>query len=184
MAWAIALPAVGSSIYFYAKDEKHKAAIEEQTYRSVFAAPIAEEKPTFSGRNALHLLWTHFYDSYTDWKVLQWSLWWALAMCGFMQVQTYMQLLWHDINPGMEQENLYNGAVEAALTLLGVGGAMLAGFINNERIKKWDVWILATCSAIEGLLLLWAALSAEVWGAYVAYILFGMLYHFMITVAR
>lgn len=85
MAWAIALPAVGSSIYFYAKDKQQVS--DEQKYRSVFAVPIADEKAKFSARNAIHLLWTHFYESYTDWKVLQWSFWWALAMCGFMQVK-------------------------------------------------------------------------------------------------
>lgn len=91
-------------------------------------------------------------------------------------------MLWHEINP--TQENIYNGAIEAALTLLGVGGAVTAGYINNDLLKRFDLWILTGCSAIEGGLLIWAALTNEVWISYVTYVLFGMLYHFMITVAR
>lgn len=40
----------------------------------------------FSARRALRLLWTHFTESYSNIEVLQWSLWWAVTMAGFMQV--------------------------------------------------------------------------------------------------
>lgn len=72
-------------MYFYAKTP---AQIEEDTqYRSVFAKPVKPVKATFSGKKAVSLLWTHFKDSYTDLTVIQWSVWWALATCGFMQVR-------------------------------------------------------------------------------------------------
>lgn len=90
--------------------------------------------------------------------------------------------MWHDINP--TQENVFNGGVEALLTLLGAGGAFLAGFINNQKFEQWDMLILAGCTAINGGIILWAALTETIWISYGAYIFFGVLYHFMITVAK
>lgn len=82
---AVALPGVSSSVYFYAKTA---AQVEEDTqYHSVFAKPVEPVKVKFSGKRAVALLWTHFTDSYTDLTVIQWSVWWALATCGFMQVR-------------------------------------------------------------------------------------------------
>lgn len=97
-------------------------------------------------------------------------------------MQNYIQLLWQEISP--TQENVFNGAVEALLTLLGAGGAFVAGFINNKKFERWDMWILAGCSAINGGILLWGALTEIVWISYGSYVVFGVLYHFMITVAR
>lgn len=94
----------------------------------------------------------------------------------------YIQFLWQQINPN--HENIYNGAVEASLTLLGVGGAFAAGYINSKKFDRLDLWILASCSAIEGGLLLWGALTDSVWVSYITYVIFGMFYYFMITVAR
>lgn len=97
-------------------------------------------------------------------------------------MQSYVQLLWQQIEPN--NEYLYNGAVEAVLTLLGALGAFAAGFLNSKKFDRWDLWVLTGCSALEGGFILWAALTDSLWVAYVMYILFGTLYHFMITVAR
>lgn len=40
----------------------------------------------FSWKRASNLLWKHFVTSYSDIEVVQWSLWWALAVCGALQV--------------------------------------------------------------------------------------------------
>lgn len=50
----------------------------------VSSAPLAGR---FSARRAMRLLWTHFCESYSNAEVVQWSLWWALTMCGFTQVR-------------------------------------------------------------------------------------------------
>jgi thiamine transporter 2/3 len=57
--------------------------------------------------------------AYGDKTVVKWSLWWALATCGFYQVIFYTQLLWEDII-AISGQNLFNGAVEATYTILGV----------------------------------------------------------------
>lgn len=48
------------------------------------------------------LLWNHFRNAYTNVKVLQWSIWYAVGLCGYLQVTAYVQLLWIDIKPNPE----------------------------------------------------------------------------------
>lgn len=45
------------------------------------------------------LLWSHFKNAYTNVKVVQWSIWYAVGFCGYMQVSSYVQVLWKDIEP-------------------------------------------------------------------------------------
>lgn len=82
------------------------------------------------------------------------------------------------------EENLFNGAVEAALTLLGAIGAFAAGLLDSKRFNRFDIWILTALTTCEGVLLLWGARTQSLYVSYVVYVLFGMIYHFMITVAR
>lgn len=102
-------------------------------------------------------------------------------MAGFLQIQSYVQLLWKDIDP--DQENFFNGAVEAALTLLGAISCLVAGFISSEKFEKFDLWILTTCSLLEGVMIVISSQTEFVWVAYSMYILFGIVYMFMITLA-
>jgi hypothetical protein len=37
-------------------------------------------------KKAHYYLWKDFTSAYTNLYVLKWSLWWALATCGFLQV--------------------------------------------------------------------------------------------------
>lgn len=94
----------------------------------------------------------------------------------------YSQYLWVTINP--EHQNVYNGAVEAVLTLLGAAGAFAAGFIDSKRYERWNLWVLTVCSTLLGGVLLWGTWGNSIWIAYASYIIFGMLTHFMVTVAR
>ena len=47
---------------------------------------VAEPVRTFSWARASNLLWAHFKTSYSNIEVVQWSFWWALALCGSLQV--------------------------------------------------------------------------------------------------
>lgn len=83
-----------------------------------------------------------------------------------------------------DEKDLYNGAVEAALTLLGAIGAFAGGLLDSKRFNRYDIWILTALTTCEGALLLWGAHTKKLLVSYVVYVLFGMVYHFMITVAR
>jgi thiamine transporter 2/3 len=139
------------------------------------------KKPSFSWNRATKLIYEHFVQAYTNKTVILWSIWWSLAMAGFLQIQSYMQLLWKEIDPN--QENFYNGAVEALLTLFGSISALVAGFISSRGFEKYDLWILSFCSLLEGIMIIYSSLTQNVWIAYAMYVFFGILYMFMITIA-
>jgi solute carrier family 19 (thiamine transporter), member 2/3 len=138
------------------------------------------EKPRFSWNRARQLLWEHFIQAYSNKTVLIWSIFWSLAMGGFLQIQSYVQLLWLDIDSGKDS---YNGAVEATLTLFGAISCLVAGFIPSEKFEKFDLWIMTACSLVEGTMIIVSSITEEIWIAYAMYISFGIIYMFMITLA-
>lgn len=127
------------------------------------------------------MLWKHFLDSYSNLKIVQWSFWWALAMAGFLMVQFYVQLLWQVVDK--DRENLFNAGVEAFLTLFGAISAFLAGFMTSRTFQKYDLWILSACSLLQGIMIIISSQTNNIWVAYSMYILFGISFSFMITIA-
>lgn len=101
-------------------------------------------------------------------------------MGGFLQVQSYIQVLWEDIS---QQSTSYNGGVEAALTLCGAISCLIAGYVPSETFEKYDMWILMVCSLAEGSAMILSSFTNEVWVAYACYVFFGVTYMFMITLA-
>lgn len=63
-------------------------------------------------------MWGDFKEAYTNKYLVKWSVWWAFATCGNFQVGNYIQPLWESVAPVGGEDHLYNGAVEAAQTLL------------------------------------------------------------------
>lgn len=145
------------------------------------SSTVTLTKPKFSWTRARNLLWDHFIQAYSNRTILIWSIWWSLAMGGFLQIQSYVQLLWQDIDP--KQENFFNGGVEAALTLFGAISCLTAGFISSEKFEKFDLWILTFCSLLEGAFIIVSSQTNSIWTAYILYVLFGVVYMFMITLA-
>lgn len=107
-------------------------------------------------------------------------------MAGFLMVQVYVQLLWNDIYNHGESEEAgapLNAGVEATLTLFGAISAFLAGYLTSQTFKKFDLWILTICSLLEGVFIIVSSQTSSIWVAYSMYVLFGVLYMFMITIA-
>lgn len=132
-------------------------------------------------RIAFKSMWDHFKHGYSKSYTIKWSIWWSLATCGFVQVQTYIQPLWYAI---VEDEDypIYNGAVEATLTILGFLGALTAGVLKIDW-RKWGELVLTCCSLLQGGLMVVSSQTPLVTVSYVSYVLFGALYHFVITIA-
>ncbi|XP_037957224.1 thiamine transporter 1 [Teleopsis dalmanni] len=194
---ALTLPAVNKSLYFFAEEgsdslpelkaEEVKNELE-LTCESVetdniqnTTSSVTTKEPKFSWSRAFRLLLQHTVTAYSNPTVVKWSFWWALATCGQVQVISYVQFLWKEIDP--YHESFYNGAVEATVTLLGAVGAMTAGFMNSNRHKEWHMWILTICSLLMGAFLIISAITNLVWIAYAMYVLFGIFYFFVITIA-
>ncbi|XP_061692496.1 thiamine transporter 1 isoform X2 [Syngnathoides biaculeatus] len=145
-------------------------------------SPSSEETNSSCGLHAvLKMLLSDFLHCYRRGPLLAWSLWWALATCGYFQVLNYGQALWENIRPSSGYD-IYNGYVETLSTLLGAVAALLVGHLP----VRWTVWgELALC----GLSLLMAACVIvmvtlkSIWPCYGAYVLFRATYMLLITVA-
>nr|CAH7712946.1 unnamed protein product [Callosobruchus chinensis] len=161
--WTFLLPPVNTSIYF------HQEGSEKQPLIDKF-------------QNAFALMGAHFCNSFRNTYVLKWSLWYALSTCSFIQVQTYMQPLWSVIVEDPEHKSvLYNGAVQAILTVLGFLGALLAGILKADWQVKGDL-TLTLCSLSQGFLILYTSRTHFIFASYACYVVYGSLYYFMITV--
>ena len=185
---AVLLPSVGVSIYVwsYEADESIDQTASPISRISLNEPVVrrnsAELKAKFSWRRARKLLWEHFIQAYSNKTILIWSIWWSLAMAGFLQIQSYVQLLWQEIY-GPDNENIFNGAIEAAMTLFGAISCLVAGFIPSEMFERFDLWILTACSLVEGVMIIIASQTDQIWVAYAMYVLFGIVYMYMITLA-
>lgn len=132
-------------------------------------------------QSANELLWHHFRTSFTNIEVLQWSLWYALGNCGFVQVTTYIQVLWNTIDDG--QDMIWNGAVEALVTLFSAIVTLFAEKIQRLLLQnRSNLLILSVLTMLEGLSLVLAAKTTNLYVSYLGYMSFCTLFAFTITI--
>lgn len=175
LLWAFVLPKVEKSLYFH-----HKPAISTIEHQSVENTETTVVKENHT--RPLQLLWSHFRSAYTNPLVLQWSLWYAIGLAGYLQVTTYMQVVWKSFEN--EPTVVWNGGVDAALTALAALFALLAGYLHAGRLKsRASLLSLAMLSVLEGGCVLLASWTTNIYLSYLGYVLFGGLYGFTITVA-
>lgn len=185
--WALMLPPVQTSMYF------HRAAIGrtdvgEPTDEQSFENDLASDKNSVASSStrrkvisAFVLIWVHFKSSFTNLTVLQWSIWYALAMAGYIQVLAYIQFLWSNVDPA--QPAVWNGAVEAVVTLLGAIVSLLAGYIHNGFLRpRSSLFALSILSLGQSAAILLATTTSSLAVCYLGYVTFGVLYAFTITV--
>ncbi|XP_059048970.1 thiamine transporter 1-like [Achroia grisella] len=175
--WAFWLPPVQYGIYFHRKvsignplQQNSKALHDKQ--------PTPEPKRSFRNNvvEASTLISRHARAAYTRPKVLAWSALYAAALALFVQAQTYVQLLWKQIQEESHAPVAYNGAVEAAQTLLGAGGALAASKCAGGVVP-------APAAAIQALAVLAGTAVPNIFVSYAGYIVMGTLFHYTITLA-
>lgn len=152
--------------------------------------PIIPKNSTVRGNWLVRELKYRFRDFvkfYSQPSLLKWSVWWALAMCGVLQVGNYVQSLWKEVadSQGVSHDKVheYNGVVEALATLCGAGAAALVSVLK----VNWAVWgevTIGVLSLLDALLLVAASFAAELWTVYLCHIVYRATYSFLITVAR
>ncbi|XP_001359907.2 thiamine transporter 2 isoform X2 [Drosophila pseudoobscura] len=185
--WSFGLPKVEKSLYFHSQsgagkdDTKSDAAVIEngsQKPEETVEKPSPATKQSF---HAFQLLWTHFHSAYTNPTVLQWSLWYAMILAGFLQISTYMQVVWKSYD---EPTIAWNGAVDAALTALSAVFSLLAGYFPASRLKTRTSFLtIAVLSVLQGGCILLSSWTSNIYYSYLGYVLFGGLFAFTITVA-
>lgn len=136
-------------------------------------------------REGFEFMWTEMKDVYKNRVIIIWSVWWAIASCGNFQVQNYVQNLWEIISesdsPGKD-EDTYNGAVEAASTLLGSITVLLVGFVPVEWSKRAELFMSVICAGNAAFMFVMAHTS-NIWLAYIMYVLFRTSYVTVVTIA-
>ncbi|XP_030374801.1 thiamine transporter 2-like isoform X2 [Scaptodrosophila lebanonensis] len=190
MCWAFFLPRVQLSLYFHQKTPQASnelqghvnMAVSETTAPSEASLSKGSESTAKSSIQPLQLLWLHFRSAYTNPMVVQWSLWYAVALAGYLQATSYIQVLWKSFEN--EPSIVWNGAVDAAFTALAAGFALMAGYLHAGRLKsRTSLIALAVFALLEGGCILLACWPKNIYLSYVGYTLFGGLFGFTITVA-
>lgn len=111
-----------------------------------------------------------------------WSLWWIFNSTGYYLVLFYVHILWNKVYPTTEAKHVYNGAVEAASTLLSAITAFTASFVKI----RWNIWselVIGIITALQAGLLLLMFTTRNIWICYVAYVLFRSFYQFLVPIA-
>ncbi|XP_020796232.1 solute carrier family 19 member 3b [Boleophthalmus pectinirostris] len=137
----------------------------------------SRENITRAGR----LLFQSFKECYSSSKLICWSLWWALATAGYIQIFNYVQLMWNHIEPS-GASSTYNGGVEAVSCLAGAAAAFCVGHVK----VTWVVWgelTLGFFSAAGAGAIFLMALTSNIWACYAGYVLFKSCYMLLITIA-
>ncbi|XP_016950068.1 thiamine transporter 2 [Drosophila biarmipes] len=190
LLWAFFLPKVEKSVYFHNKSEAIQAAGKpdggglEKASEITDGKEVEEKTATSPSKKvpAWQLLWSHFRSAYTNNLVLQWSLWYAISLAGFLQITTYMQVVWKSF--ANEPTIAWNGAVDVALTLLSAVSALLAGYFHAGRLRtRSSLLSMALLSILQGGCVLLSCWTTNIYLSYLGYVLYGGLFAFTITVA-
>ncbi|XP_034024036.1 thiamine transporter 1 [Thalassophryne amazonica] len=126
-------------------------------------------------------LWRDFLQCYSSRQLLYWSLWWAMATCGYNQTVNYVQVLWEHVQPS-QNYSIYNGGVEAVSNLFSATAAYGIGFIE----VKWEQWgelALGGFSGLGAAALFLMTFIDNIWVCYSSYVIFKSLYMLLITIA-
>ena len=122
-----------------------------------------------------------FVKFYSRLSLLKWSIWWALAMCGVLQVGNYVQVLWKEVAGQTNHE--WNGIVEAVATLCSAAAAFVLSFMK----VNWALWgelTIGGLSLLDSIILLLASSASQLWGVYLSHIVYRTTFSFLITIAR
>ncbi|KAH8382296.1 hypothetical protein KR009_002774 [Drosophila setifemur] len=186
LLWAFCLPKVEQSLYFHNKavaiEGVTKPGTTDQEKGTELNRDADSKADTKKSTQALQLLWAHFRSAYTHSLVVQWSLWYAMCLAGFLQISTYMQVVWKSFEN--EPTIVWNGGVDAALTLLSAVFALLAGYFHAGRLStRTSLLSMALLSILEGGCVLLSCWTSNIYLSYLGYVLYGGFFAFSITVA-
>lgn len=157
-------------------DKDEAGSGKERMERNGSAGWCSRENVATAGR----LLWQSFRESYSSRHLIYWSLWWALATAGYVQVFNYIQLMWDHIEPSATS-SVYNGGVEAVCSLVGAAAAFSVGHVK----VTWAVWgelVLGFFSAVGTGAVFLMAFTGSIWACYAGYAIFKSCYMLLITI--
>ncbi|XP_008059767.1 folate transporter 1 [Carlito syrichta] len=111
-----------------------------------------------------------------------WSLWWVFNSAGYYLVVYYVHILWSVVQPAADSARVYNGAADAASTLLGAITSFAAGFVKI-RWTLWSKLVIAGVTATQAGLVFLLYSTRNIWLCYAAFVLFRGSYQFLVPIA-
>ncbi|XP_022048274.1 thiamine transporter 2 [Acanthochromis polyacanthus] len=167
-------------------EKEEKGATVDDTKKGLEGdGPMAEEREETVGAQSctqvLLQLWRDFRQCYSSRQLLYWSVWWAMATCGYNQTVNYVQVLWEHVQPS-QNFTIYNGGVEAVSNLLSAATAYGIGF-TEVRWEQWGELALGGFSGLGAAALFLMTFIGNIWVCYCGYVIFKSLYMLLITIA-
>uniref|UniRef100_A0A8C4DDU8 Solute carrier family 19 member 3a n=1 Tax=Dicentrarchus labrax TaxID=13489 RepID=A0A8C4DDU8_DICLA len=166
------LPMPQQSMFFHRRHTGQKTHKAEDLEESVGADNCSK---------VLLQVWRDFRQCYASRQLLYWSVWWAMATCGYNQTVNYVQVLWEHAQPS-QNFSIYNGGVEAVSNLLGAATAYGIGF-TEVRWEQWGELALGGFSGLGAASLFLMTFIGNIWVCYAGYVIFKCLYMLLITIA-
>ncbi|XP_048202039.1 reduced folate transporter [Perognathus longimembris pacificus] len=111
-----------------------------------------------------------------------WCLWWIFNSAGYYLVIYYVHILWNVVCPATDSAKVYNGAADAASTLLSAVLSFSAGFVKI-RWALWSKLVIAGITAVQAGLVYFLSVTDNIWLCYVAFVLFRGAYQFLVPIA-
>lgn len=178
---AVFLPSAPKSIYF----NRSATSIPSEKYhaRNDSSSPPTVGDEAIAKLSAMELLWFHAKSAYSNFTVLRFSIWYAVASCIYYQTVLYVQVLWKTISGTATTKVVHwNGAVEAVLTISSAVITFCAGFVPAKMLHvPYALAGLSCISFMQGGILLISGLTGNLWVAYGAHICYSILHAFTIT---
>lgn len=121
---SLSLPMPQQGVFFKKKQVEVSMDTMNEVADGGFSRDLQKEVTGRSVKICKHIktsgkqMWESLKESYSSRRLVQWSLWWALATAGYGQVFNYVQLMWDHIEPS-STSSVYNGGVEAVCALVG-----------------------------------------------------------------
>uniref|UniRef100_A0A3B5MU40 Uncharacterized protein n=1 Tax=Xiphophorus couchianus TaxID=32473 RepID=A0A3B5MU40_9TELE len=167
-----------------AEDSESRAPMV-RNLRELFLFQISRSSEAAGGSSGLvqvlRMLCHDFLQCYRCRPLLAWSVWWALATCGYFQIINYAQALWETFYSSQHHE-IYNGYVETLSTLLGALAALLVGCLPVDW-THWGELLLWVLSLLMAACVFIMTLPKNIWVSYGSYVIFRTIYMLLITVA-
>ncbi|XP_062961234.1 reduced folate transporter isoform X2 [Cynocephalus volans] len=111
-----------------------------------------------------------------------WSLWWVFNSAGYYLVVYYAHILWSVVQPTTDSTRVYNGAADAASTLLSAITSFVAGFLQ-VRWALWSKLVIGGVTALQAGLVFLMYRTHDIWLCYAAFVVFRGSYQFLVPIA-
>uniref|UniRef100_A0A8C9AMV5 Reduced folate transporter n=1 Tax=Prolemur simus TaxID=1328070 RepID=A0A8C9AMV5_PROSS len=169
------------SLFFNRGAPLHAASPSELGPMRPGPAP-PRELPAARGDNVLARMLRELGASLRRPQLRLWSLWWVFNSAGYYLIVYYVHILWNVVRPATDSARVYNGAADAASTLLGAMTSFAAGFLKI-RWALWSKLVIAGITAAQAGLVFLLFSSYSIWPCYAAFVLFRGFYQFLVPIA-